>query len=84
MNMNGENNTIYRVLVNGEEQYSIWPEYKDIPAGWQDVGQMGPKEQCLEYIDKTWTDMRPLSLRKAMAAEAAEKVTGSTPPLSIG
>lgn len=62
---------VYRVVRNHEEQYSIWPEHKDIPAGWEDVGKVGPKEDCLAYIEETWTDMRPLSLRKRMEAEAA-------------
>jgi MbtH protein len=62
--------TIYRVVVNHEEQYSIWPEYKDIPLGWRDVGRSGPKDECLAYIKEVWTDMRPLSLRKKMEADA--------------
>jgi MbtH protein len=61
-----EDATIYRVVVNDEEQYSIWPEYKEIPAGWRDVGKQGPKADCLAYIKEVWTDMRPLSLRKQM------------------
>jgi MbtH protein len=56
----------YRVVVNHEEQYSIWPEHKDIPRGWKDVGKSGSKDECLSYIKETWTDMRPLSLRKEM------------------
>ncbi len=67
----GDENTEYDVVINDEEQYSIWPTYKPIPAGWQAVsGQRGPKAQCLAYIEVTWTDMRPLSLRKAMAGQA--------------
>jgi MbtH protein len=61
---------IYTVVVNHEEQYSIWPEYKDIPAGWKAVGKVGPKQVCLDYINETWTDMRPLSLRKQMESAA--------------
>src|SRR5262249_15693375 len=57
-----EDTTIYCVVVNHEEQYSIWPEYKEIPLGWRDVGKHGPKAECLEYIKEVWTDMRPLSL----------------------
>lgn len=53
----------YKVVVNHEEQYSIWPAAKDIPAGWKDVGKQGPKADCLAYIKEVWTDMRPLSLR---------------------
>ena len=61
-----EDSIDYQVVVNHEEQYSIWPAHKDIPAGWRAEGPKGEKAQCLEYIDKTWTDMRPLSLRKQM------------------
>jgi len=68
--------TIYRVVVNHEEQYSIWPEYKDIPLGWRDVGRSGPKDECLAYIKEVWTDMRPLSLRKKMEADADAAAAG--------
>jgi MbtH protein len=61
----------FRVLINHEEQYSIWPEYKAIPGGWRDTGMMGDKKACTEHIDKVWTDMRPLSLRQFMDAQAA-------------
>lgn len=56
----------YRVVVNHEEQYSIWPEHKDIPNGWEDTGKLGPKNECLAYIEEVWTDMRPKSLRDKM------------------
>ena len=59
-----EDTTIYRVVVNHEEQYSIWPSTKEIPAGWREVGTQGPKADCLAYIKEVWTDMRPLSLRR--------------------
>jgi MbtH protein len=62
-----EDNTIYQVVVNHEEQYSIWPDYKPIPNGWRSVGRSGKKEECLAYIKEVWTDMRPLSLRQQMA-----------------
>jgi MbtH protein len=55
----------YQVVVNHEEQYSIWPTRRTIPDGWKPVGPSGSKAICLDYIDKTWTDMRPLSLRQA-------------------
>jgi len=61
-----EDNTIYKVVVNHEEQYSIWPVDRDNPLGWKDVGKSGPKDVCLTYIKEVWTDMRPLSLRKKM------------------
>ncbi|MEP7306393.1 MAG: MbtH family NRPS accessory protein [Acidobacteriota bacterium] len=71
-----QDSTIYRVVVNHEEQYSIWPEYKDIPLGWRDVGRSGPKDECLAYIKDVWTDMRPLSLRKKMEADARTAAAG--------
>jgi MbtH protein len=61
-----EDTTTYRVVVNQEEQYSIWPVDRDIPLGWRDAGKSGPKAECLAYIKEVWTDMRPLSLRKQM------------------
>ncbi|WP_394836379.1 MbtH family NRPS accessory protein [Pendulispora rubella] len=66
MNMDTDDETVYVVVMNHEEQYSIWPDYKDLPAGWNAVGKKGPKKDCLSYIDEVWTDMRPLSLRVAM------------------
>jgi uncharacterized protein YbdZ (MbtH family) len=61
-----EDTTIYKVVVNHEEQYSIWPEYKEMPLGWKEVGKVGLKADCLAFIKEAWTDMRPLSLRKTM------------------
>jgi MbtH protein len=61
-----EDTTIYRVVVNHEEQYSIWAADRELPLGWKDVGKEGPKAECLQYIEEVWTDMRPLSLRKKM------------------
>jgi MbtH protein len=58
--------TIYRVVVNDEEQYSIWPADRENALGWKDVGKSGTKKECLAYIEEVWTDMRPLSVRKAM------------------
>lgn len=55
----------YRVVVNHEEQYSIWPLEREIPAGWRAQGFEGSQAQCLECIREIWTDMRPLSLRAA-------------------
>ncbi len=62
----GEDNTTYTVVVNHEEQYSIWPNNREIPSGWRTVGTVGSKEECLAYIEEVWTDMRPLSLRRNM------------------
>ena len=70
-----EDKTIYKVVVNHEEQYSIWPEKRENPAGWSDVGKVGPKAECLAYIKEVWTDMRPLSLRKKM-----EEMEKNPPP----
>jgi MbtH protein len=67
--INNEQNdeTIYLVVVNHEEQYSIWTKWKqELPLGWNTVGKEGTKAECLAYIEEVWTDMRPLSLRKAM------------------
>ena len=54
---------LYRVVVNAEEQYSIWPVERENAPGWRDVGKSGTKEECLAYIKEVWTDMRPRSLR---------------------
>ena len=58
--------TVFRVVMNHEEQYSIWPDYLDLPKGWVEVGTRGKRAECLEYINQHWTDMRPLSLRRHM------------------
>ncbi len=60
----------YVVVKNAEDQYSLWPSFRDLPPGWSDAGFTGPKQACLDHINTVWTDMRPLSLRKAMDAEA--------------
>jgi MbtH protein len=57
---------LFIVLMNDEEQYSLWPKGKTIPAGWRFVGKEGNQEECSRYVDEVWTDMRPLSLRKKM------------------
>ncbi|MFB4285728.1 MULTISPECIES: MbtH family protein [unclassified Nonomuraea] len=57
----------FQVVVNHEEQYSIWPEGKDLPAGWAEEGTSGDKQACLDHINEVWVDMRPLSLRRRMA-----------------
>ena len=61
-----DDTTLYTVVVNHEEQYSIWPAGREIPLGWKDAGKSGSKEECLAYIKDVWMDMRPLSLRKKM------------------
>ena len=67
-----EDKTIYKVVINHEEQYSIWPADRENALGWSDVGKSGMKQDCLDYIKEVWTDMRPLSLRKKME-EMAKK-----------
>ncbi len=63
--------TLYKGVVNHEEQYSIWPADRENPLGWRDPGKRGTKMECLAYIKKDWVDMRPLSLRKKMGEAAA-------------
>jgi MbtH protein len=65
-----EDNRIYTVVMNHEEQYSIWPADRELPLGWNAVGKTGTKAECLDYIKEVWTDMRPLSLRKKMEENA--------------
>ena len=60
--------TFYQVVVNHEEQYSIWPVHMAIPAGWREVGKTGSKADVLAFIEQVWTDMRPLSVRGEPAA----------------
>ncbi len=68
-----EDITIYKVVVNDEEQYSIWPVDRENPLGWRDAGKSGSKSECLAYIKEVWTDMRPLSLRKQMEEAARSR-----------
>ncbi len=61
-----EDHVIYKVVVNDEEQYSIWPYESKVPLGWKEVTKSGSKEECLKYIADTWKDIRPLSIRKKL------------------
>ena len=74
----------YKVVLNHEEQYSIWPADRENAPGWRDAGQAGTKAECLAYIERVWTDMRPLSLRRQMEeAERGEEpsdASGSSEP----
>jgi MbtH protein len=63
MKDDSEDTTIYCVVVNHEEQYSIWPVDRELPAGWRNAGKQGTKSACLDHIKEVWTDMRPLSVR---------------------
>jgi len=60
----------YLVLVNDEDQHSLWPAELDVPAGWRQVFGEAGRAECLDYVNEHWTDMRPKSLREAMAAQA--------------
>ncbi|TWP54346.1 MbtH family NRPS accessory protein [Lentzea tibetensis] len=62
--------TQYQVLLNDEEQYSLWPADREVPAGWRTDGFTGTKEECSAHVDEVWTDMRPRSLREAMAEQS--------------
>ena len=64
--MSYEDTIEYFVVVNHEEQYSIWPSEKEMPNGWKAVGAKKSRQDCLDYIEEHWVDMRPLSLRKAL------------------
>ena len=61
---------LYQVVINHEEQYSIWPAHREQPPGWRSAGKSGTKEECLAHIKEVWTDMRPLSLRRSMDGAA--------------
>jgi uncharacterized protein YbdZ (MbtH family) len=78
-----EDNTTYKVVLNQEEQYSIWPADRENAPGWRDEGRTGSKRECLDHIQNVWTDMRPLSLRKHMQQQ--EKAgTAGTVPVGVG
>lgn len=64
--MSQDETTTYKVVMNHEEQYSIWPADRENALGWGDAGKSGTKQECLDYIKEVWTDMRPLSLRRKM------------------
>jgi MbtH protein len=68
MNESEQDQIVYKVVVNHEEQYSIWPADRENPLGWREVGKQGLKQECLDHIKEIWTDMRPPSLRKQMEA----------------
>jgi MbtH protein len=73
MSRDEDDSRVYKVVINHEEQYSIWPADRVNALGWQDAGKTGTKAECLAHIDAVWTDMRPLSLRKHMEKAALEK-----------
>ena len=69
----------YRVVVNDEEQYSVWPDHRENPPGWHDAGKTASKEECLAYIEEVWTDMRPRSVREAASGAASGAASEATP-----
>lgn len=79
MHNEDEDTRTYEVVMNQEEQYSIWLKDRAIPAGWVAAGKSGLKAECLAYIEEVWTDMRPLSLRKHMEAYEAQQRAVQTP-----
>jgi MbtH protein len=60
-----EQKTAYSVVLNHEEQYSIWRLGREIPKGWRNAGKTGTKQECLDWVKENWTDMRPLSIRRS-------------------
>jgi len=68
-----EDTRTFTVLINGEEQYSLWLAELAIPGGWHSTGKVGSKQECLDYVRSVWTDLRPLSLRKALAEQARDR-----------
>lgn len=69
-----DNSSSFVVVANHEEQYSIWPLGRELPQGWREAGPSGSRDECLDYIERTWTDMRPLSLRQKMDSPAEAEV----------
>jgi MbtH protein len=69
--MSDQSSPTFHVVVNDEEQYSVWLADREPPLGWRTIGVSGTRHDCLDYIEKHWTDMRPLSLRRAMAREGS-------------
>jgi MbtH protein len=64
-----DDEALFEVVVNHEEQHSIWPVGRPVPAGWRTVGKTGTRQECLAHIDEVWIDMRPLSLRESSDTE---------------
>ncbi|EST35528.1 MbtH family protein [Streptomyces roseochromogenus] len=64
-----DENGSYLVLINGEGQHSLWPSFADVPNGWTVIFNEASRQDCLDYVNEHWTDMRPLSLQRAMGGE---------------
>jgi MbtH protein len=62
-------NHLFVVLINDEGQYSLWPDDKAVPPGWRTTETQGTEEACMKWVDEVWTDLRPVSLREAMAEQ---------------
>ena len=75
---------VYHVVLNDEEQYSIWPADRELPEGWRAEGVTGSEQECLSHIEQVWTDMRPASLRRFMAGHADDAPTEDDPLLDDG
>lgn len=73
MNPDEQKEKIYKVVINDEEQYSIWPADRSNAAGWSDAGKTGTKDECLAFIKDVWTDMRPRSVREKMDKAARKQ-----------
>jgi len=71
--MSEDREDIYRVIVNNEEQYSIWPADREVPAGWNDADKSGPKEEVLEYIKQIWLDSAPDHIRRLREEKERER-----------
>jgi MbtH protein len=68
-NKDKDDGPLYKVVVNDEQQYSLWSAQTSPPPGWRETGVEGGRDRCLAHIRQVWTDMRPLSLRRAMGAD---------------
>ncbi|MGI5426019.1 MbtH family protein [Streptomyces sp. CA-179760] len=77
-----DENAEYLVVINEEEQYSIWPSVRELPAGWTAVGEPRSRDDCLDHIERVWTDMRPKSVRQALANAGSLIAQGSHMVLS--
>jgi MbtH protein len=62
----------YDVVINDEEQYSIWFVGRELPLGWSRAGFSGTRKECLDHIDRVWTDIRPLSVRRGLEETAKD------------
>lgn len=75
---------MYFVLINDEGQHSLWPVFADVPDGWEVIFGEEKRQECLDFIEKNWTDMRPKSLIRAMEADAAASSNGSPETAASG